>query len=68
MIKSKEVLSTLPIIYPCSSKKVLSLAYQARGACLSPYKAFESLYTIRILGVLETWGLPNKHFLLYDTI
>jgi hypothetical protein len=68
-LRVKRVLSTLPIIYPCSNKKVLSLAYHARGASLSPYKAFKSLYTLlEYFGVLKTWGLRNKHFLLNDTI
>jgi hypothetical protein len=57
MFKSKQSLIYTPVTYPYSSKKNLSLAYQALGTCLSPYKAFESLYTLLgCLGLLKPSG------------
>jgi hypothetical protein len=45
-LKRKKILSTLPISNSLLNKNPLKRPYQARGACLRPYNAFLSLYTM----------------------
>ena len=40
---NKESRIVLPIEKPLSSKKILSLSYQALGACFKPYNVFVNL-------------------------
>ena len=39
------VIFTFPLEKPFSTKKLLSIPYQALGVCLRPYKAFFNLKT-----------------------
>ncbi|GKA20878.1 hypothetical protein Tco_0700867 [Tanacetum coccineum] len=41
----KSVGSTAPLEKCCEMRKLDSMSYHARGACLRPYRAFLSLYT-----------------------
>ena len=44
-ITINKVVSTLPLTKLLFTRKLLSLSYQALGACFKPYKAFSSLKT-----------------------